>query len=71
MLKRLLLAIPEAVEHWRAYVDFETSLHSERKEDIAAWEVMLTAWEEDHKNPCPYDTKAPGQCIIFRDNYWH
>ncbi|KZP18029.1 hypothetical protein FIBSPDRAFT_956594 [Athelia psychrophila] len=59
LLKRLIQAIPEAVLHWRAYVDFEEGLRADRPLEIANWETMLKVWEADHKMPCPYSMTTP------------
>lgn len=59
LLKRLIQAIPEAVLHWRAYVDFEEGLRADRPLEIANWETMLKVWEADHKKPCPYSMTTP------------
>ena len=60
LLKKIVLAIPEAMYYWRALCGLEEGLNEEHPGHIAEWEVMLANWEADPSKPCPYDSKEPG-----------
>ncbi|KAF7972068.1 hypothetical protein HWV62_19137 [Athelia sp. TMB] len=59
LLKKLVLAITEAIYYWRALKGLEEGLDAEHPGCIAEWEKMLAEWERDPSKPCPYDSKEP------------
>ena len=54
LLRKLLLAIPEAIIHHRAFTAFTESLQAEHGEQLLNWEEQIQGWEADHTLPCPY-----------------
>lgn len=64
LLKKLVLAIMEAIYYWRALQGLEEGLNEEHPGRIAEWEVMLAKWEADPTKPCPYDSKEPGKSSL-------
>jgi hypothetical protein len=55
LLRKLLLAIPEAIIHHRAFTAFTESLQIEHGEQLLNWEAQVLNWEADRSLPCPYD----------------
>jgi hypothetical protein len=55
LLRKLLLAIPEAIIHHRAFTAFTESLQAEHAEQLVQWEQQVQSWEADRTLPCPYD----------------
>jgi hypothetical protein len=55
LLRKLLLAIPEAIIHYRAFTAFTESLQVEHGEQLLNWEAQVQGWEADHSLPCPYE----------------
>ena len=55
LLRKLLLAIPEAIIHHRAFTAFTESLQVEHGEQLAEWEAQVLGWEADRTLPCPYE----------------
>ncbi|KII90795.1 hypothetical protein PLICRDRAFT_67573, partial [Plicaturopsis crispa FD-325 SS-3] len=53
LLRRLLEAIPEAMERRSEYDAFDRMLREHRQEEVEEWEGMLRDWEADHDQPCP------------------
>ena len=54
LLKRLLVAIPQAIRTHNEFVTLNVSLRSENPEELAAMEQALVAWEADKTQPDPY-----------------
>ncbi|KAJ7191675.1 hypothetical protein B0H12DRAFT_1039767, partial [Mycena haematopus] len=56
LLQKLVLAIPQAMVHSRAFAAFTEGLREGHEEDLRKWEKMVREWEEDDEaTPCPYD----------------
>jgi len=55
LLRKLLLAIPEAIIHHRAFTAFTESLQAENAEQLVKWEGQVQSWEADRTLPCPYE----------------
>lgn len=55
LLRKLLLAIPEAIIHHRAFTAFTESLQAENAEELVKWEAQVKSWEADQTLPCPYE----------------
>jgi hypothetical protein len=55
LLRKLLLAIPEAIIHHRAFTAFTESLQAENAKELIKWEEQVRSWEADHTLPCPYE----------------
>ncbi|KAJ7807698.1 hypothetical protein B0H14DRAFT_3091221 [Mycena olivaceomarginata] len=53
---KMVLAIPEAMIHSRAFSSFTASLREGHEKDLVKWEKMVREWEMDNEeNPNPYD----------------
>jgi hypothetical protein len=50
------LAIPDAITHHKAFVALNSHLSREHATEVAKWELMVQAWEQDQekKKPDPY-----------------
>ena len=59
LLRKMSLALPQAVIHHRALLAFTESLQVEHAEYITEWEAQVQKWKLNHALPCPYD--LPGQ----------
>jgi hypothetical protein len=55
LLRKLLVAIPEAIIHHRAFTAFTESLQAENAEQLVEWEGQVQSWEADRTLPCPYE----------------
>lgn len=55
LLRKMSLALPQAVVHHRALSAFTESLQAEHAEHVAEWEARVQKWELDHTLSCPYD----------------
>jgi len=55
LLRKMSLALPQAVIHHRALSAFTESLQVEHAEQVTEWEIQVRQWELDHALPCPYD----------------
>jgi hypothetical protein len=51
----MVLAIPKAILHSRAFHEFTEGLREGHEEELTAWEKLVRQWEEDHDKPCPYE----------------
>ncbi|KAL0056654.1 hypothetical protein AAF712_016740 [Marasmius tenuissimus] len=51
--------IPEAVVTARAFSAFTEALKEDHAEDLAAWEKLVTEWEQGQSRVCPYDVSEP------------
>jgi len=55
LLRKLTLAIPEAVVHHRAFSAFSEGMRKENANLLAEWEQQVCAWEADRRVFCPYE----------------
>ena len=55
LLRKMTLAIPQAVIHHRALSAFTESLQVERAKELKEWEEQVRKWESDKVLPSPYD----------------
>ncbi|KAF8137969.1 hypothetical protein K438DRAFT_1638774, partial [Mycena galopus ATCC 62051] len=55
LLRKMVLAIPRATVHSRAFQAFTDGLREGHEEELIQWEATVRAWEQDHDKPCPYD----------------
>jgi hypothetical protein len=51
----MVLAIPKAMLHSRAFNAFTDGLREGHEEELMRWEAEVRAWEQDHDQPCLYD----------------
>ena len=55
LLRKLTLAMPEAILHHRAFCAFTEGLREEHGDELIEWERQVQEWESDNSQPCPYD----------------
>ncbi|KAJ7181651.1 hypothetical protein C8R43DRAFT_869903 [Mycena crocata] len=55
LLRKMVLAIPKAMLHNRAFHAFTEGLKEGHLEELMNWEQSVRAWEQDHTKACPYD----------------
>ncbi|KAJ7500477.1 hypothetical protein B0H11DRAFT_1678380, partial [Mycena galericulata] len=55
LLRKMVLAIPQAMVHSRAFHTFTDGLREGHEEDLLKWEKMVRAWEMDQSVANPYD----------------
>ena len=55
LLRKMALAIPQAIVHHRAFSAFSDSLYAEHGQEMNEWEVQVKKWEGDHDEYCPYN----------------
>lgn len=55
MLRKMALAIPQAILHRRAFHAFTEGLRSEHAEQLVDWEKMVREWTVDHTKANPYE----------------
>ncbi|KAJ7241189.1 hypothetical protein B0H12DRAFT_963226, partial [Mycena haematopus] len=55
LLRKMVLAIPKAMVHSRAFQAFTEGLREGHEEELVKWEADVRAWEQDHDEPCRYD----------------
>lgn len=55
MLRKMALAIPQAILHRRAFHAFTEGLKSEHADQLVDWEKMVREWTVDHTKPNPYE----------------
>jgi hypothetical protein len=55
LLRKLTLAMPEAILHHRAFCAFTEGLREEHGDELIEWERQVQEWESDNSRPCPYD----------------
>ena len=69
LLRKMSLALSQAVIHHRALSAFTESLQAEHAGQMAEWETQVQKWELDHTLPCPYDpleqSKSSYHCNII------
>lgn len=64
LLKKLVDALPEAMNHQRAFTEFDKHLRADRAEEVAQWEKEYEEWDKEPKNsPCIFDTTEPSKWI--------
>ena len=64
LLRKLVEAMTQAVEHRRAFDEFDQNLCAERPQEVEAWEKEYKEWDREPKgSPCIFDTMDPGACI--------
>ncbi|KAJ7178448.1 hypothetical protein C8R43DRAFT_1084402 [Mycena crocata] len=55
LLKKMVLAIPQAMVHSRAFHAFTDGLRDGHEEDLQKWEKLVRAWEVDKDQENPYE----------------
>ncbi|KAJ7065998.1 hypothetical protein B0H15DRAFT_743445, partial [Mycena belliarum] len=55
LLRKMVLSIPKAMLHNRAFQAFSEGLQEGHEDELRQWEKDVRAWEQDHGKPCPYD----------------
>ena len=55
LLRKLTLAIPEAIVHHRALSAFTDGMRLEHGNIVDEWEKQVLEWEADNTKPCPYE----------------
>ncbi|THU93967.1 hypothetical protein K435DRAFT_669246, partial [Dendrothele bispora CBS 962.96] len=54
--KRLINAVKEFDEHYEDFMRFDSGLKKAiGQKALDEWKDMITTWDEDHSQPCPYD----------------
>jgi hypothetical protein len=62
LLRRLVLAIPNAIIHNDAFAILHENLRLKHSSDVAGWEEMMKDWEHDSSKPNPYE--IPEECKL-------
>ncbi|KAJ7660352.1 hypothetical protein DFH06DRAFT_988965 [Mycena polygramma] len=55
LLKKMVLAIPQAMIHSRAFHAFTDALRDEHEEQLQEWETTIRAWEGNKSETNPYE----------------
>ncbi|KAJ6591797.1 hypothetical protein DFH09DRAFT_1306514 [Mycena vulgaris] len=55
LLRKMVLSIPCAMIHNRAFQAFTEGLKEGHETELMDWEKGVKGWEQDHGKPCPYD----------------
>ncbi|KAF8215194.1 hypothetical protein K438DRAFT_1561909 [Mycena galopus ATCC 62051] len=55
LLRKMVLAMPQAVIHSRAFHAFTEGLREGHEDELVKWERMVRAWEADDEAENPYD----------------
>ncbi|KAJ7029929.1 hypothetical protein C8F04DRAFT_1211870 [Mycena alexandri] len=55
LLRKLVLAIPKAMLHGRAFHAFTEGVREGHEDELLQWERDVREWEQDHSKPCPYE----------------
>ncbi|KAJ7118695.1 hypothetical protein C8R43DRAFT_1091016 [Mycena crocata] len=55
LLRKMVLAIPQAMIHSRAFHAFTDGLREHHEEELEEWERTVRAWEENTELPNPYE----------------
>jgi hypothetical protein len=68
LLRKLTLAIPEAIVHHRALSAFTDGMRLDHGDIVDEWEKEVLLWEADNTQPCPYDLSEESEsvCLIYR-----
>ena len=70
LLRKLVEAMTEAVEHQRAFDEFDQHLCADRLEQVEAWDKEYKEWDEAPTgSPCIFDTKDPGMYSCHCTSY--
>jgi hypothetical protein len=75
LLRKLILAIPQAMVHNRAFGAFTDSLRDGHEHELREWEKIVWAWEDENEKPNnekenPYEyTEVEGACIAGNHEY--
>lgn len=57
-------AMPEALSHQQAFVEFDTNLHGDRLEEVREWEIKYNAWvAQPTGSPCIFDMNEPSEFL--------
>ncbi|KAJ7432065.1 hypothetical protein B0H11DRAFT_2165471 [Mycena galericulata] len=64
LLRKMVLAIPKAMLHSRAFHAFTDRLRDGHEEELGKWEAQVRAWEQDHDKPCPYNYPEDGELTM-------
>ena len=65
LLRRLTLAIPEAVVHNRALSAFSEGVKDTHPKLLALWECQVVDWENGVSDLCPYDLPDESTCHLY------
>ncbi|KAF7377213.1 CxC2 domain-containing protein [Mycena sanguinolenta] len=65
LLRKMVLAIPQAMIHSRAFTAFTEGLREGHEEELCKWEKMVRDWEADEDaSESPYDyAEVEGKCF--------
>ncbi|KAJ7490197.1 hypothetical protein B0H11DRAFT_2229118 [Mycena galericulata] len=55
LLRKMVLHIPKAILHGRAFHAFTEGLREKHEDELIQWETEVRAWEQDHEKRCPYE----------------
>ncbi|KAJ7173843.1 hypothetical protein C8R46DRAFT_1215753 [Mycena filopes] len=55
LLRKMVLTIPKAMLHNRAFQAFTEGLLDGHEDELKRWEREVREWEQDHSKPCPYE----------------
>jgi hypothetical protein len=70
-LRKMVLAIPQAMLHSRAFHAFTEGLRNGHEEDLQKWEKMVRAWEVDQTLENPYEyPEVEGAYLIAKLCPW-
>lgn len=65
--KRMVVAVKEFEVHRGLFEKFEQALvENLGRETVEGWESEVVAWENDHSQPCPYESTLKGPYIYSR-----
>lgn len=68
MLRKMALAIPQAILHRRAFSALTEGLREEHANQLVDWERMVREWTVDHSQPNPYEIPEDSKslrCILW------
>lgn len=60
LLRKMALAIPDAILHRRAFHSLTDGLKEEHGEQLKEWDLMVREWTADHSKPNPYEVPEDG-----------
>jgi hypothetical protein len=56
----MIEAIPEAINHWQAFLVFDEHLRADLEDQVRQWEIEYNAWVQQLKgSSCIFDTSEP------------
>lgn len=68
MSRKLFEAMTEAVDHRRAFDEFNQHLRTDNLEQVQLWEKEYEEWDKvPAGSPCIFDTKDPGTSFFLPD----